>query len=116
MPGMRQLNGVYTQLANRTHGRVGHVFQGRYKAILVDEDNYLLELARYVVLNPVRAGVVQEAKDWPWTNLSGRRKVHQQNELAGGTKTDWPRNQRERLAPGDSEHPAQAAADGAEGF
>lgn len=66
--GMRQLNGVYTQLANRTHGRVGHVFQGRYKAILVDEDNYLLELARYVVLNPVRAGVVQEAKDWPWSS------------------------------------------------
>ena len=66
--GMRQLNGVYTQLANRTHGRVGHVFQGRFKAILVDEDNYLLELARYVVLNPVRAGVVQEAKDWPWSS------------------------------------------------
>ena len=65
--GKRQLNGVYTQLANRTHGRVGHVFQGRFKAILIDEDNYLLmlELARYVVLNPVRAGVVQEAKDWP---------------------------------------------------
>ena len=66
--GMRQLNGVYTQLANRTHGRVGHVFQGRFKAILVDEDNYLLELARYVVLNPVRAGVVQQATDWPWSS------------------------------------------------
>ena len=66
--GMRQLNGVYTQLANRTHGRVGHVFQGRFKAIVVDEDNYLLELARYVVLNPVRAGVVQQAKDWPWSS------------------------------------------------
>ena len=62
---MRQLNGVYTHLANRTHGRVGHVFQGRFKAILIDEDNYLLELARYVVLHPVRAGVAQEAKDWP---------------------------------------------------
>ena len=44
---------------------MGHVFQGRFKAILVDEDNYLLELARYVVLNPVRAGVVREAKEWP---------------------------------------------------
>ena len=44
------------------------MFQGRFKAILVDEDNYLLELARYVVLNPVRAGVVQEAKDWPWSS------------------------------------------------
>ena len=55
--GMRQLNGVYTQWHNRAHGRVGHVFQGRFKAILVQRDSYLLELARYVVLNPVRAGM-----------------------------------------------------------
>ncbi|MEI6336557.1 MAG: transposase, partial [Methylococcaceae bacterium] len=57
--GMRQLNGVYTQYINRTHGSVGHLFQGRYKAILVEKDNYLLELARYVVLNPLRAGMVK---------------------------------------------------------
>ena len=50
--GMRQLNGVYTQTSNRTHGKVGHVFQGRYKAILVEKETYLLELARYIVLNP----------------------------------------------------------------
>jgi putative transposase len=55
--GMRQLNGVYTQASNRRHGRVGRLFQGRYKAILVDGDAYLLELTRYVVLNPVRAGM-----------------------------------------------------------
>lgn len=54
--GMRYLNGVYTQRFNRKHSRVGHVFQGRYKAILVEKDHYLLELARYIVLNPVRAG------------------------------------------------------------
>lgn len=48
---------MYTQHVNRTHGRVGHVFQGRYKAILVEKDAYLLEWSRYVVLNPVRAGV-----------------------------------------------------------
>jgi putative transposase len=53
--GMRQLNGVYTQRFNRLHGRVGHVFQGRYKVILVDKDSYLLELARYIALNPVRS-------------------------------------------------------------
>ena len=53
--GMRQLNGVYTQWHNRAHGRVGHVFQGRFKAIMVQREAYLLELARYVVLNPVRA-------------------------------------------------------------
>lgn len=50
--GMRQLNGVYTQSFKHRHGRVGHVFQGRYKAILVDKEGYLLELCRYVLLNP----------------------------------------------------------------
>jgi REP element-mobilizing transposase RayT len=66
--GMRQLNGVYTQEFNRRHSRTGHVFQGRYKAILVERDAYLLELARYVVLNPVRAKMVRTAKDWPWSS------------------------------------------------
>jgi REP element-mobilizing transposase RayT len=66
--GMRQLNGVYTQRFNRRHGRVGHVFQGRYKAIIVQKDSYLLELARYVVLNPVRAGRVRSPADWPWSS------------------------------------------------
>lgn len=66
--GMRQLNGVYTQKFNRAHNRVGHVFQGRYKAILVEKQSYLLELARYIVLNPVRAHMVHSAKDWPWSS------------------------------------------------
>lgn len=60
--GMRQLNGVYTQRFNRRHGRAGHVFQGRFKAIVVDRDSYLLELCRYVVLNPIRAGMVSQAR------------------------------------------------------
>lgn len=66
--GMRQLNGVYTQRFNRQHGRVGHVFQGRYKAIIVQKESYLLELARYVVLNPVRARMVRSPADWPWSS------------------------------------------------
>ena len=66
--GMRQLNGVYTQRFNRRHARVGHVFQGRYKAILIDKDAYLLELCRYVVLNPVRAGLAAEPESWPWSS------------------------------------------------
>lgn len=66
--GMRQLNGVYTQRFNRMHGRAGHVFQGRYKAILVERDSYLLELARYVVLNPLRAGMVKRLETWPWSS------------------------------------------------
>jgi putative transposase len=66
--GMRQLNGVYTQSFNRYYNRVGHVFQGRYRAVLVQKESYLLELSRYVVLNPVRAEMVRSAKDWPWSS------------------------------------------------
>jgi len=66
--GMRQLNGVYTQASNRRHKRVGHLFQGRFKAILVDSDTYLLELSRYVVLNPVRARMVRKPGSWPWSS------------------------------------------------
>jgi putative transposase len=66
--GMRQLNGVYTQRFNQAHNRVGHVFQGRYKAILAQKEAYLLELSRYVVLNPVRAYMVRTARDWAWSN------------------------------------------------
>lgn len=66
--GMRQLNGVYTQRFNRQHGRVGHVFQGRYKAIIVQKETHLLELARYVVLNPVRAGMVGAPEQWAWSS------------------------------------------------
>ncbi len=65
---MRHLNGVFTQTFNRRHGAVGHVFQGRFKAILVDRENYLLELCRYVELNPVRAGMVGAPADWPWSS------------------------------------------------
>jgi len=68
--GMRQLNGIYTQRFNRRHHRVGHIFQGRYKAILVEREAYLLELSRYVVLNPVRAGIVENVRDWPWSSYS----------------------------------------------
>lgn len=68
--GMRQLNGVYTLRFNRRHGRVGHVFQGRYKAILIERDAYLLELARYVVLNPVRARMVVGPQDWSWSSYA----------------------------------------------
>ncbi len=66
--GMQLLNGVYTQRFNRASKRSGHVFQGRFKAILVEKESHLLELARYVVLNPVRAKMVRAAKDWPWSS------------------------------------------------
>jgi len=67
--GMRQLNGDYAQHFNRRHGRDGHVFQGRFKAILVQRDAHLLEVSRYIVRNPVRAGMVASPGDWPWSSF-----------------------------------------------
>jgi len=84
--GMRQLNGVYTQSFNRSHGRVGHVFQGRYKAIHVEKEAYLLELARYIVLNPVRAEMVRSAKEWPWSSY---RSMTGQTNAPDWLHTDW---------------------------
>jgi hypothetical protein len=66
--GMRQLNGVYTQHINRRHKRVGHVFQGRYKSILIEKESYLVEVSRYVVLNPVRAKAAERPGDWKWSS------------------------------------------------
>ncbi len=68
--GMRQLNGVYTQLYNKRHVMVGHVFQGRYKAILVEKECYLLELSRYIVLNPLRANMVKSPAAWKWSSYA----------------------------------------------
>jgi len=84
--GMRQLNGVYTQIFNRAHGKVGHVFQGRFKSILVEKEAHLLELCRYVVLNPVRAHQCTSPDKWQWSSY---------NATAGGEKVakwltvDW---------------------------
>jgi putative transposase len=66
--GMRQLNGVYTQAFNRVHRRDGHVFKGRFKAILVEKESHLLELCRYVVLNPVRAAMVERPEQYQWSS------------------------------------------------
>lgn len=84
--GMRQLNGVYTQQHNRRHSRVGHVLQGRYKAVLVEKESYLLELVRYIVLNPVRAQMMRTADEWPWSSY--RSKIGLQTAVAG-VHTDW---------------------------
>ena len=62
---MHHLNGSYTTYINTKRKRSGHLFQGRYKAILVDRDSYLLELSRYLHLNPVRANMVERPGDYP---------------------------------------------------
>lgn len=77
--GMRQLNGVYTQLFNKRHGRSGHLFQGRYSAIVIQKDSHLLEVCRYVVLNPVRAKMVEMLEQYAWSSYqatAGKTKPH----------------------------------------
>lgn len=69
--GMRQLNGVSTQRFNHRHGKIGHLFQGRYKAILIQKDSHLLEVCCYVVLNPVRAKMVEKPDDHLWSSSLG---------------------------------------------
>ena len=66
--GMHHLNSVYSQKFNKRHQRVGHLFQGRYKSILIEKEGHLLEVARYSVINQVRAGMVKDPADWPWSS------------------------------------------------
>jgi putative transposase len=68
--GMRQLNGVYTQKFNKAHQGAGHLFQGRYKAILIKKESHLLEVARYIVLNPVRAKAANDPSSWKWSSYN----------------------------------------------
>lgn len=83
---IRHLNGVYTQAFNRHHHRVGHLFQGRFTAILVDKETYLLELCRYVVLNPVRAGMVKHPRSWRWSSY---RAMVGEEPIPSWLTVDW---------------------------
>lgn len=68
---MHGINSAYTGYFNREYERVGHLFQGRYRAIVVDRDAYLLELSRYVHLNPVRAGLADRPEKYRWSSYLG---------------------------------------------
>ena len=68
--GMRQLNGMFTQLFNKRHGNIGHLFQGRFTGILVQKDSHLLEVSRYIVLNPVRANLIKNPHQWKWSSYT----------------------------------------------
>jgi len=104
---MQPLQTSYTVYFNRRHRHTGHVFEQRYKAFLVDKDNYLLQASRYIHLNPVEARIVREAHDYRWSSYrqyvtgkgeievardvildyfsgSGRRKVQQYREFVEG--------------------------------
>jgi len=77
--GMRQLNGVFTQARNKRYNKTGHLFQGRYKAILIQKETHLLEVCRYVVLNPVRARMVEQPAGWAWSSYratAGKEQPH----------------------------------------
>jgi len=66
---MQNLSFRYTRWVNRKQKRIGHLFQGRYKAILVEQDSYLLELVRYIHLNPVRAKMVRQPSAYSWSGV-----------------------------------------------
>jgi putative transposase len=85
---MRQLNGVYTQRFNRRHERCGHLLQGRFGAQLVDGEAYLREVCRYVVLNPVRAGLVAHPGEWRWSSF---RATAGETVVPGFLTVDWAR-------------------------
>ena len=99
--GMRQLNGIYTQRYNRRHKRVGHLLQGRFKAILVDRDNYLLELCRYVVLNPVRAKMVKHPQNYRWSSYRATAGLERAPDWL---TCDWVLSQFGRQRPADQRH------------
>jgi len=77
---MRFTAGQYSRQTNFKMGRSGHLFQRRYQAILVDADSYLLELIRYIHLNPVRGGLVDDPQDYPWSS---------HREYLGNRMTEW---------------------------
>ena len=82
---IQNLSFRYTRWINWRLSRSGHLFQGRYKAVLVDADAYLLELTRYIHLNPVRAGIVKEPEDYPW----GGHRAYLGREVIPWLTTDW---------------------------
>jgi len=84
--GMRQLNGIYTQSFNRRHNRVGHLFQGRFKAILVERQSHLLELCRYIVLNPAQVKGRAQASTWKWSSYRATAGLASVPEFL---RTDW---------------------------
>lgn len=69
--GMQHYNGGYTSYFNRRHRRAGHLFQGRFKGHLIEEQGYFLEVSRYIHLNPVRAKLVEVPQSWRWSSCPG---------------------------------------------
>ena len=84
--GMKKLNESYARWFNTRHRRVGHLYQGRFKNILIERESHLLELVRYIVLNPVRCGAVKYAGDWTWSNYRATAGLR---PAPGWLETEW---------------------------
>jgi REP element-mobilizing transposase RayT len=95
--GMRRINGAYTQRYNARYERVGHVFQGRYKALPLRTDQHLFGACRYIVRNPLRAGLVRDPAEWQWSSY---RASAQLTPGISGCDAAWIRT---AVADGDPE-------------
>src|SRR5512135_817991 len=107
--GMQMLNGRYGAAFNRRHGRTGHLLEGRFHAVLVEKDSYLLELSRYIVLNPVRARMVARPGDWKWSSY---RATSGQAEAPSWLTVDWTLAQFGRSRPAAREAYRRFVAEG----
>jgi REP element-mobilizing transposase RayT len=67
--GMHRLNGVYARRFNEIHGHVGHLFEARFSASLIETEEHFLDAIRYLALNPVAAGLCDDPADWPWSSF-----------------------------------------------
>jgi REP element-mobilizing transposase RayT len=97
---MQQLNGVYSQGFNRRHGRPGHVLEGRYHAQVVDKEAYLRAVCRYIVLNPVRAGLVEHPREWRWSSYRATAGLA---AVPAFLTVDWVLSLGEAPVPGEAE-------------
>lgn len=83
---MQDLNGNYSQWFNTRHGRVGHLFQGRFKSMVIEKESYLLEVSRYIVLNPIRANIVKQSRSWKWSSYNATAGIAR---APNWLHTDW---------------------------
>ncbi len=115
--GMRHLNGVYTQRYNRRHRYDGQLFRGRYKSILIDSDNYLLQAVRYIHQNPLRAGIVKRLDAYPWSSHKGYLSVSRKwdwlykNDILSiltNNRKDWLRHYRQWVSVAEDDDVSRA--------
>lgn len=107
--GMAHLNGTYAGYFNDRHRRVGHLMQGRFKSVVVEDCGYWRELGRYVHLNPVQAGLVRRPEDWAWSSYAGYHRLGRRQEWVcygrvlaefGGDTSQGRRAYRQYIAEG----------------